>query len=245
MGWVGGRLGGSIGLGQGWTGVQIFLLCCVTLGKPENLSACPLLQNSGGCLSTLVSCPCALKFCLEAAPGQRWRLTTFKVSVSWSLNASHSLSSASSSLSASLPPPAPTPIQGSPGLGGEVGLSPQVGGEKRGRLQDSAENPGAVPPPWIPTLPLCPLWASVSPTPKLQPAQAPRFCMALGSTGTAADGRQGHPEGETKARGVPAAPPQPGPPGSQVRPPSLQLPGAWVLCLSSTSSPPQPASERG
>lgn len=38
--------------------------------------------------------------------------------------------------------------------------------------------------------------------------------------------------------------PQPGLPGSQVLSPSPQLPGAPVLCLSRSSSPPSPASER-
>lgn len=49
------------------------------------------------------------------------------------------------------------------------------------------------------------LGLSFPPTPKLQPS--PSFGMALGSTGIGTEGRQGQPEGETKARGVSAAPP--------------------------------------
>lgn len=46
LGWAGGRPRDSVGLGQGWAGLQIFLLCCVTLGTPENLSEHPLLKPS-------------------------------------------------------------------------------------------------------------------------------------------------------------------------------------------------------
>ena len=51
------------------------------------------------------------------------------------------------------------------------------------------------------------LGLSFPPPPSSNPPQAPRFRMALGSTGIGTEGRQGHPEGETKARGVSAAPP--------------------------------------
>lgn len=46
LGWAGGRPRDSVGLGQGWAELQIFILCCVTLCTPENLSEHTLLKPS-------------------------------------------------------------------------------------------------------------------------------------------------------------------------------------------------------
>lgn len=65
--------------------------------------------------------------------------------------------------------------------------------------------------------------------------------MVVGSIGIAADGRQGHPEGETRTRGVPATPPSAGTarvPGASPQPP---IPGGSSSLSVQILLPSQPS----